>query len=132
MDAIYNWIMSAPQTVLLSKSIAASFLSNSISGELHSGSFQLIGYRRNNYAGIVAISYWSNRKMLVATIENGEWKTKFEKVVTNSDLANIPTFFNQNGLQRIIFQLYKSGDISYLQAILNIDGVSKTINLKEF
>lgn len=86
LEGIYNWIMAAPERILVSKNIYASFQGN-ILGELNSGNFQLVGYHNGNYAGIMAISYWDNRKLLLATIENGEWKTKFEKCVTNSDYA---------------------------------------------
>lgn len=63
-----------------------------------------------------------------ATTWNG-WET----YVTNSDLGGmVPTFNKTNDLRSIDFQVYIEGDTHYFQAILNLAGEQKTINLKSW
>ena len=86
MDGLFNWIMNSPHNTMITKVVVCEYDGDSISGNLAAGTYLLIGYRRNNYAHLTAYSYWGSRPMSVATIENGAWAKRFEKVITNTDL----------------------------------------------
>lgn len=91
MDSIFNWVMNCPNDTMVSKIITCDYGSDvnneSVSGNLVSGTFLLIGYKRGEYANVTAYSYWNNRSISVATIENGTWAKRFDRVITNSDLG---------------------------------------------
>lgn len=93
MDGLFNWIMNSPHNTMITKVVVCEYDGDSISGNLAAGTYLLIGYRRNNYAHLTAYSYWGSRPMSVATIENGAWAKRFEKVITNTDLGNATFWF---------------------------------------
>ncbi len=90
MDSIFNWVMNCPNDTMVSKIITCDYGSDvnneSVSGNLVAGTFLLIGYKRGEYANVTAYSYWNNRSISVATIENGTWAKRFDRVITNTDL----------------------------------------------
>lgn len=90
MDSIYNWMLNAPEKTMNTKIISCGYEGSSevfnISGELYGGVFLLIGFRTGVYASITAYSYWKERVVSIASIENGAWTKRFEKIITNNDL----------------------------------------------
>ena len=116
MDGLFNWIMNSPHNTMITKVVVCEYDGDSISGNLAAGTYLLIGYRRNNYAHLTAYSYWGSRPMSVATIENGAWAKRFEKVITNTDLQNYPKTIQFNipiGSHVII----KEGDNRFAQLL---------------
>ena len=128
MDGVYSWIMNCKNTTMNSKIVHCNYAYDAISGALNSGSFLLIGFRNGSYAHITAHSYWGARAISIGTIENGAWASRFDRVITNTDLnpevyivpkpsdTSTFTFSNRN------FQVYvrKSGKVVTIQ--LNISG----------
>ena len=87
MDGVYSWIINSPDSTMVSKLINCAYSYDTISGELNGGIFLLIGFRSGGYAHITAHSYWNNRAISVAIIENGVWTKRFDKILTNTDLT---------------------------------------------
>ena len=77
MDEIYSWIMNSKNTTMNSKMVHCNYAYDTISGELNSGSFLLIGFRNGSYAHITAHSYWKDRAISIGTIEDGAWASRF-------------------------------------------------------
>lgn len=112
MNAIFEWITSAPDVTLITKPIFCTYNGSinieSISGELYGGAFLLTGFKNTTdngsiYASIIAYSYYKERPLLVSIIENDEWKKRFERVLTKYDLnfltANL--MFNNTNLNAL-------------------------------
>ena len=89
MDGVYSWIINSPDSTMVSKLINCAYSYDTISGELNGGIFLLIGFRSGGYAHITAHSYWNNRAISVAIIENGVWTKRFDKILTNTDLHKV-------------------------------------------
>lgn len=86
MDEVYSWIMNCKNATMNSKIVHCNYAYDAISGALNSGSFLLIGFRNGSYAHITAHSYWGARAISIGTIENGAWASRFDRVITNTDL----------------------------------------------
>lgn len=116
MDGVYSWIINSPDSTMVSKLINCAYSYDTISGELNGGIFLLIGFRSGGYAHITAHSYWNNRAISVAIIENGVWTKRFDKILTNTDLQNYPKTIQFNisiGSHVII----KEGDNRFAQLL---------------
>lgn len=80
--------MSSPLNTFVAANISCNYPSGGdISGNLEGGRYQLIGFKGNNYATVMAMSYWTKNPILTANIENGVWKNRFIKIITDSDLG---------------------------------------------
>ncbi len=98
MDEVYSWIMNCKNATMNSKIVHCNYAYDAISGALNSGSFLLIGFRNGSYAHITAHSYWGARAISIGTIENGAWTSRFDRVITNTDLRFYST---TNGITKI-------------------------------
>lgn len=102
MDEVYSWIMNCKNATMNSKIVHCNYAYDAISGALNSGSFLLIGFRNGSYAHITAHSYWGARAISIGTIENGAWASRFDRVITNTDLdTRLPTYYSLNGVTKI-------------------------------
>ena len=127
MDGVYSWIINSPDSTMVSKLINCAYSYDTISGELNGGIFLLIGFRSGGYAHITAHSYWNNRAISVAIIENGVWTKRFDKILTNTDLAvkryDVPRPSTNNiftSFSNYWVRIFKSGKV--VTITLNLSG----------
>ena len=87
MDAIKSAAFAEDAQAVFSYFVMCNFgINQSVSGGLYSGTYLIFGCRAGNYVGLVAISYWSQRILMVANIENGAWVKRFENIIAQTDV----------------------------------------------
>ena len=83
MEGIKEWVDTFENDGLHSLPIQCNFQEDAeISGKLCGGGFMLLAFRRpGGFAGILAIGYFSNSRVLYANIVDGNWVDRFISVM---------------------------------------------------